>query len=51
MKIEFIVTVKKVETSFSPLPEDHWSSITHLRDEDMLKSAVIEEKILNIALG
>ena len=26
-------------------PEDHWSSyILHLRAEDMLKSAVIEEK-------
>ena len=35
---------EKVETSFSPLPEDHWSCITHLSAEDMLKSAVIEEK-------
>ena len=25
-------------------PEDHWSCIAHLRAEDMLKSAVIEEK-------
>ena len=25
-------------------PEDHWSCITHLSAEDMLKSAVIEEK-------
>ena len=25
-------------------PEDHWSSITHLSAEDILKSAVIEEK-------
>ena len=25
-------------------PEDHWSCITHLCAEDMLKSAVIEEK-------
>ena len=34
MKIEFIVTDK----------EDHWSCIAHLSAEDMLKSAVIEEK-------
>ena len=27
-----------------PIPEDHWSCITHLIAEDMLKSAVIEEK-------
>ena len=25
-------------------PEDHWSCIAHLTAEDMLKSAVIEEK-------
>ena len=25
-------------------PEDHWSCIAHLRAEDMLKSAVIDEK-------
>ena len=25
-------------------PEDHWSCISHLSAEDMLKSAVIEEK-------
>ena len=25
-------------------PEDHWSCIDHLSAEDMLKSAVIEEK-------
>ena len=25
-------------------PEDHWSGIAHLSAEDMLKSAVIEEK-------
>ena len=25
-------------------PEDHWSCIAHLSAEDMLKSAVIEEK-------
>ena len=27
-------------------PEDHWSCIAHLIAEDMLKSAVIEEKKL-----
>ena len=26
-------------------PEDHWSCIAHLIAEDMLKSAVIEEKM------
>ena len=26
------------------VPEDHWSCIAHLSAEDMLKSAVIEEK-------
>ena len=31
--------------------EDHWSCIAHLGAEDMLKSAVIEEKSLNIATG
>ena len=25
-------------------PEDHWSCIAHLSAEDMLKSAVVEEK-------
>ena len=33
-------------------PEDHWSCIAHLIAEDMLKSAVIEEKkfkILNVS--
>ena len=33
-------------------PEDHWSCIAHLSAEDMLKSAVIEEKkfkILNLS--
>ena len=31
-------------------PEDHWSCIAHLSAEDMLKSAVIDEKkSLNIA--
>ena len=28
----------------SGIPEDHWSCIAHLIAEDMLKSAVIEEK-------
>ena len=32
-------------------PEDHWSCIAHLSAEDMLKSAIIEEKNLNIVLG
>ena len=27
-----------------PNPEDHWSCIAHLSAEDMLKSAVTEEK-------
>ena len=27
-----------------PTPEGHWSCIAHLSAEDMLKSAVIEEK-------
>ena len=31
-------------TSQSCKPEDHWSCIAHLSAEDMLKSAVIEEK-------
>ena len=30
--------------SLSELPEDNWSCIAHLSAEDMLKSAVIEEK-------
>ena len=33
-------------------PEDHWSCIAHLSAEDMLKSAVIEEKkfkVLNLS--
>ena len=29
-------------------PEDHWSCIAHLSAEDMLKTAVIEEKQLKI---
>ena len=29
-------------------PEDHWSCITHLKAEDMLKSMIIEEKSLKI---
>ena len=31
-------------------PEDHWSCIAHLSAEDMLKSAVIEKRSLNLAL-
>ena len=33
-------------------PQDHWSCIAHMSAEDMLKSAVIEEKkfkILNLS--
>ena len=34
-----------IKTSASYLePEDHWSGIAHLSAEDILKSAVIEEK-------
>ena len=32
------------EFLFKIEPEDHWSSIAHLSAENMLKSAVIEEK-------
>ena len=32
-------------------PEDHWSCIAHQSAEVMIKSAVIQEKSLNIALG
>ena len=42
---------KHMQTLFFPYlptvptkPEDHWSCIAHLSAEDMLKSAVIEEK-------
>ena len=31
-----------------PTPEGHWSCIAHLRAEDILKSAVIEEKFKDI---
>ena len=31
-------------------PEDHWSCIAHLIAEDMLKSAVIEEKTFKHSL-
>ena len=33
-----------IHTSRKHKPEDHWSCIAHLIAEDMLKSAVIEEK-------
>ena len=36
--------VKKQTQNNLPRPEDHWSCIAHLIAEDMLKSAVIEEK-------
>ena len=44
-----VFTSKLSENSFIWLvgrvkPEDHWSCIAHLSAEDMLKSAVIEEK-------
>ena len=43
--------INKSNFIFIPVlePEDHWSSITHLSAEDMLKSAVTEEmKFKNI---
>ena len=33
-----------IKTVAEKSPEDHWSCITHLSAEDMLKSAIIEEK-------
>ena len=35
---------KKSHARHNKEPEDHWSCIAHLSAEDMLKSAVIEEK-------
>ena len=35
---------KVVLSAYVLKPEDHWSCIAHLIAEDMLKSAVIEEK-------
>ena len=41
----YLTQIKKnVELIYKP--EDHWSCIAHLSAEDMLKSAVIEEKKL-----
>ena len=34
----------KMLTKRKEKPEDHWSCIAHLSAEDILKSAVIEEK-------
>ena len=38
--------LKTIKDSYNPKqrPEDHWFSIPHLSAEDMLKSAVFEEK-------
>ena len=35
---------KLAATDLNTKPEDHWSCIAHLSAEEMLKSAVIEEK-------
>ena len=42
---------RSLSMSLKLKPEDHWSCIAHLSDEDTLKSAVVEEMKLNIALG
>ena len=34
----------KYVASNKNIPEDHWSCIAHLSAEDILKSAIIEEK-------
>ena len=39
----FYVWCRITQETFKP--EDHWSCIAHLSAEDMLKSAVIEEKM------
>ena len=36
--------MKRADSLFFLEPEDHWSCIAHLSAEDMLQSAVIEEK-------
>ena len=38
------LTLTSISPSMRLKPEDHWSCIAHLSAEDMLKSAVIEEK-------
>ena len=40
--VRFIIPVQFAETKLKP--EDHSTCIAHLKAEDMLKSAVIEEK-------
>ena len=42
LKLEFLSRTYSYEKKKEP--EDHWSCIAHLIAEDMLKSAVIEEK-------
>ena len=39
-----ITEISIVDASETNKPEDHWSCIAHLSAEDMLKSAVTEEK-------
>ena len=43
-KFEFGKIKKKFKCGHTKKPEDHWSCIAHLIAEDVLKSAVIEEK-------
>ena len=50
-KKDFLMTWLKMKYPYSiggwestKEPEDHWSCIAHLSTEDMLKSAIIEEK-------
>ena len=38
------VHILRTENTAKKQPEDHWAHIAHLSAEDMLKSAVIEEK-------
>ena len=38
-----MITPRIMKITFEK-PEDHWSCIAHLSAEDLLKSAVIEEK-------
>ena len=47
----FLISVMKKKKKKKKKTEDHWSCIAHLIAEDMLKSAVIEERRLNIAPG
>ena len=41
----------KTKDATENIPEDHWSCIAHLSAEDMLKSAVNEEKKFKQSLG